>query len=152
MKWFGITGNLFKIKKWVGSEQGIWAMRRSGEGSWKGSCVGLKLPSSTGFAESWIGFFERAGQYLSWNWCHIGIRIKKPPRAITDRKSNKRKGIFTGIPDVEIVVTSVVEKTRAPDSLAALNRLATSKARLSERPKNTLVNSFGRLEYIGILL
>ena len=112
----------------------------------------LKLPSSTGLDGSWIGFFERAGQYLSWNWYHTGIRMQKLLRAIADRKSNKRKGIFTGIPDVDIVVTSVMEKTRAPDSLAALKRLATSKARLSERPKNTSLNSFGRLEYIAILL
>ena len=127
-------------------------MRRSGDGSWKGSCVGLKLPSSTGLDGSWIGFFERAGQYLSWNWYHIRIRIQKFPRARIDYKSNKGKGIFTGITDVDMVVTSVMEKTRAPDSLAALKRLATSKARLSERPKNTSLNSFGRLEYIAVLL
>jgi hypothetical protein len=124
-------------------------MRRSGEGSWKGSCFGLELRSSAAVARSGVGFFARAGQYLSWNWYHIGIRMQKFPRARTDYKGSKGKGIFTGIPDVDIVVTSVLEKTRAPDSFAAVKRLATSNGRLSERPRNISLNSFGRLEHIA---
>jgi hypothetical protein len=124
-------------------------MRRSGEGSWKGSCFGLELRSSAAVDGSGVGFFARAGQYLSWNWYHIRIRIQKFPRARIDYKSNKGKGIFTGIPDVDMVVTSVLEKTRAPDSFAAVKRLPTSNVRLSERPRNISLNTFGRLEHIA---
>lgn len=60
MKWFGMTGNLFRTRAWDGFSGGKVAMRRSGEGSLKGSGLGGLGPVSVVFG--FVGFFARAGQ------------------------------------------------------------------------------------------
>lgn len=58
MKWFGMTGNLFRTRAWVGFDGGKVAIRRSGEGFSKGSGLGVLGP--VGLRP--LGFFARAGQ------------------------------------------------------------------------------------------